>query len=170
MQGPEPKGDDADRIWSNLIGIFILTILITTLVYLSLYTVVAEPHFVVGDELDYEVSGSTEDTVTLEVTDVNGTEFSVSGPNGTMDLWTERLIFWYDEVDIATLESSLVETERMDTKVGTRMVDHHRYVSSDGSVEDIYIGTENGVIYELDYSLSDYELKIELVGSNVGWI
>jgi hypothetical protein len=170
MEGPRPDGEGRDRTWSIAIASFLAAIFTITLISLTFFTVVAEPQFVVGDQLDYEISGSANGTVTLVITNVNATDFTVSGPNGTIDLWTERLIFWYDGVDNATLESSLVDTERMDTKVGTRMVDHHRYVSVDGAVEDVFIGADNGVIYEIDYSLADYELKIELVGSNVGWI
>lgn len=170
MEGPKPDAEGRDRTWSIAIAAFLAVVFIITLISLTFYTVVAEDKFVVGDQLDYDVSGSANATVTLVISDVNGTEFSVSGPNGTVDLWTERLIFWYDGVDNATLASLLVETKGMDTALGSRLVDHYRNVSADGVIEDVYIGANNGVIYEIDYSLSDQELKIELVGTNVGWI
>jgi hypothetical protein len=169
MEGPGSKREERNRTWSIVIAAFVATILISTLVYLTFYTVVAEPQFVVGDTMDYEVSGSVEGAITLEVTEVNGTEFSVSIVKWT-DIWADRLVFWYDEVDNASLEGMLVDTDGRETGVGSRMLDHYRYWYSDGAFEDVYMGPDNGVVYELYYTLGDYQVRTELVDSNVGWL
>ena len=169
MEGQGSGKEGEDRTWSIAIAVFLLVVLSATLVYLTFFTTVPENHFVVGDEIDYEVTGSDEASMTFAVTEANGSEFSVAFANGTAGIWSERTQFWFD-ADNATLDSTYVGTETRQTDVGTRPLKHYHHVLEDGAVEDVYMGKDNGVVYQLYYTQGDYSIDVELSGSNVGWL
>ncbi len=58
MEGQGDASGGKDRVWTIAIAIFLVAVLVSTLVYLTFFTTVPENHFVVGDTMDYEVSGS----------------------------------------------------------------------------------------------------------------
>ncbi len=169
MEGQGNGGGGNDRVWSIAIAIFLVAVLVATLVYLTFFTTVPENHFVVGDTMDYEVSGSEETEMTFEVTAANGSEFSVVFTNGTAGIWSERTQFWFD-ADNATLDSTYVGTETRQTDVGTRPLRHYHHVLEDGAVEDVYMGKDNGVVYQLYYTQGDSSFEVQLSGSSVGWL
>ncbi len=51
------RGSGNDRVWSIAIAIFLVAVLVATLVYLTFFTTAPKYYFVVGDTMDYEVSG-----------------------------------------------------------------------------------------------------------------
>ena len=169
MEGQGNGGRGKDRVWSIAIAILLVAVLVATLVYLTFFTTVPENYFVVGDTIDYEVSGSDQAAMTFEVTEANNSEFSVAFANGTAGLWSERTQFWFD-ADNATLDSTYVGTETRDTNAGTRPLKHYHHVLEDGAVEDVYMGKDNGVVYQLYYTDGDYSIEVQISGSNVGWL
>jgi hypothetical protein len=169
MEGQGNAGGGEDRIWSIAIAVFLLIVLSATLIYLTFFTTVPENYFAVGDTMDYEVSGSDEAEMTFEVTAANGSEFSVAFASGTAGIWSERTQFWFD-ADNATLDSTYVGTETRQTDVGTRPLKHYHHVLDDGAVEDVYMGKDNGVVYQLYYTQGDYSFEVQLSGSSVGWL
>jgi hypothetical protein len=169
MEGRGSKKESEDRIWSIAIAVFLLVVLSATLVYLTFFTTVPENHFAVGDTIDYDVSGSADVEMTFEVTEANGSEFSVAFASGTAGTWSERTQFWFD-ADNATLESAYVGTETRQTEVGTRPLKHYHHVLDDGAVEDVYMGKDNGVVYQLYYAQGDQSFDVELSGSSAGWL
>ena len=169
MEGQGNSSGGKDRVWTIAIAIFLMAVLAATLVYLTFFTTVPEYNFVVGDTIDYDVSGSADETMTFEVTEANGSEFSVAFTNGTAGPWSERTQFWFD-ADNATLDSTYVGTETRQTDVGTRPLKHYHHVLEDGAVEDVYMGKDNGVVYQLYYTQGENSFEVQLTGSSVGWL
>jgi len=169
MEGQGDASGGKDRVWTIAIAIFLVAVLVSTLVYLTFFTTVPENYFAVGDTMDYEVSGSDEAEMTFEVTAANGSEFSVAFANGTAGPWSERTQFWFD-ADNATLDSTYVGTETRQTDVGTRPLKHYHLVLEDGAVEDVYMGKDNGVVYQLYHTQGEYSFEVQLSGSSVGWL
>lgn len=169
MEGQGNASGGRDRVWTIAIATFLVAVLVATLVYLTFFTTAPENNFNVGDTIDYEVSGSGEVTMTFEVTEANGSEFSVAFANGTAGLWSERTQFWFD-ADNATLNSTYVGKETRDIGAGTRLLRHYHNVLEDGAVEDVYMGLDNGVVYQLYYAQGDYSFEVQMTGSSVGWL
>ena len=169
MEGQGNPSGGKDRVWTIAIAVFLVAVLVSTLVYLTFFTTVPANYFAVGDTMDYEVSGSVEAEMTFEVTAANGSEFSVAFANGTAGLWSERTQFWFD-ADNATLDSTYVGKETRDIGAGTRLLRHYHNVLEDGAVEDVYMGLDNGVVYQLYYAQGDYAFEVQMTDTSVGWL